>query len=190
MNGSCQAGATPPTGWAMAAWPMYGGVDGAGPVFSIGVAAWEAAGAIAIASAASARAARASRAMEATLYGSEPVLHRHERVALDASLHRLLENGPDVADVVLVVEHAGLERGPLLGQQCAARRRAPRPHAHREALHAVVILGLALEVLLPASLADVRVCGHVDPGLSPAHARLPRARRILHPPVRIQLRGL
>src|SRR3954470_928690 len=39
MNGSCHAGLTPLTGWGVAGLPMYGGVDGAGPVFSIGVTA-------------------------------------------------------------------------------------------------------------------------------------------------------
>src|SRR3954451_17215121 len=38
MNGSCQAGRTPLTGCGFAWLPMKGGVEGAGPVFSIGFA--------------------------------------------------------------------------------------------------------------------------------------------------------
>src|SRR4051794_27142638 len=105
---------------------------------------------------------------------SRAVLNRHERVPLDPALHRLLEDGADPAHVVLVVDHAGLERRPLLGEERRRGGGGGRLHAGGERADPEVVLGLALEVLLPRRLTDARVHRHVDARPRAAHARLPR----------------
>src|SRR5207302_4613804 len=96
---------------------------------------------------------------------SSAVLYGHEGVPLVAALHGLLEHRANSAHVELVVEDTGLERRPLLGEQRLARGGGRRLHASREALDAVVILGLPPVVLLPPALPEAGVGRQVDPRL-------------------------
>src|SRR3954469_5866955 len=80
----------------------------------------------------------------------ESALERHELEVLGAAPDRRLLHRPDTALVHLRVHDARLERSGLPGLQ--------RPPALADDLE--VVLGLALEELLPERLPDLRVGGH------------------------------
>src|SRR5436305_597019 len=87
------------------------------------------------------------------------------------ALDRLLEHRADATHVELVVEDSGLERRPFLRQQGLVRRHVRNADRGAETEDLEVIVRMAPVELLPASLADRRVGGHVDPG----HGAVPAA---------------
>src|SRR3954452_15290248 len=96
--------------------------------------------------------------------------HAGQMEVLVAALQRALADLADAARVDLLVEHARLDRRPLV-------RRHPLP-GQRHDLE--VVLGVALEGLLPVTAPDARSRRHEDAGPGTAHAGLPRAFAALH----------
>src|SRR5262249_2004105 len=86
-----------------------------------------------------------------------------------------LEDRSDACDVVLVVEHARLERSPLLRLESGARPAVRNRHRCVEAQHAVVVLRLPGIVLLPPGLTGMRPRRHEDSGLGTVTTRAPGA---------------
>ena len=80
-----------------------------------------------------------------------------------------------------MVDHAGLERRPLLRQDGVRAEAAD---------HLEVILRLALVVLLATAVTDARMRRHEDPRLRPVHARPPRALGARHASAPVERGGL
>src|SRR6476620_5493343 len=106
--------------------------------------------------------------------------HLHQPVDLEVADDGLLENVAQAVDVPLAVEHARLERCPLLGLHRARKRAKGHRHAGAHTLDLEVVLGVAGEELLDESVHDVRMSWHEDAGLRAGHAGLPRAFRAHH----------
>src|SRR6266516_4712664 len=83
---------------------------------------------------------------------------------LERTLDRDLANGADSSNVVLVVDHPGLKRRPLLGPQrvVGGHKRHRDPGVQVENLE--VVLSLALEELLTGDLPNLRMPGDQYPG--------------------------
>src|SRR4051794_1098973 len=81
---------------------------------------------------------------------------RLERESLGRALDGVLDRGPDPADVQLVIKDARLERGRFLGEEGVVGGGPGGANVRVEAQHLELILGLALEVLLAAGVADER----------------------------------
>src|SRR4051794_40654012 len=94
--------------------------------------------------------------------------------ALVAALDGLLLREAQSADVELVVERGRLEWSPFLRQQRVSRSGVPDDDRRGRAQDGEVVFGVALQVLLPERLSDLRVRGHEDPGSRAAGAGAPR----------------
>ena len=103
---------------------------------------------------------------------------RDELELFVAALDRGLLDRADAADVELVVDHAGLERGPLLGLHGIPRRDGRNRDRSVPFEDLEVVLRLALEELLAEALAGLRMGGHEDPRLGAVPACEPRAARV------------
>src|SRR4029079_19640317 len=97
--------------------------------------------------------------------GDEP---QHLARSLDGDL----ANVANAANVFLVVDHPGLERGPLLGPESVVCRHERHGDRGVEIENLEVVLGLALEELLASGLPELGMTrnqhagtGAVDPGL-------------------------
>src|SRR5436190_419230 len=100
--------------------------------------------------------------------------HVGQLPALVAALDGLLLREAQSADVELVVERGRLEWSPFLRQQRVSRSGVPDDDRRGRAQDGEVVFGVALQVLLPERLSDLRVRGHEDPGSRAAGACAPR----------------
>src|SRR5215217_954338 len=98
-----------------------------------------------------------------------------ELECLPGTLDRQLRDLTDALDVVLVVQHAGLKGGPLLGAQGMAERAVGHGDRGRTVGHLEYVLGLALIPLLAEPATDLRVGLHEDPWLSAVDSGVPGA---------------
>src|SRR4051794_27003283 len=104
-------------------------------------------------------------------------LHAHHVQVLVTASQRRLTGGPEPAGVHLLVQHAGLERGPLVRDHPSA--------PDRDDLE--VVVGMAFVVLLPVAPAHARASGHEDPGARTVPSGLPRSLAGGHAAVRVEL---
>src|SRR5881409_2183215 len=96
-----------------------------------------------------------------------------EHGALDRSLGRELRDLADPFHVVLVIDHPGLERGPLLGEEDARERAVGYLDGGGQADCLELVLGVSGVVLLPERMPDNRVRLHEDSRLCPILATQP-----------------
>src|SRR5262249_13341281 len=96
-------------------------------------------------------------------------------VALVATLDGLFSDGPDPADVDLVVHDARLEGRGLLHEHRAAGRDRGRANRGAQAEDREAVLGVAHVVLLPAPGTGLGVGGHEYAGASAVAAGAERA---------------
>src|SRR4051795_3153972 len=104
-------------------------------------------------------------------------VHAHHVQVLMAASQRRLAGRPEPAGVHLLVQHAGLERGPLVRDHPSA--------PDRDDLE--VVVGMAFVVLLPVAPAHARASGHEDPGARTVPSGLPRSLAGGHAAVRVEL---
>src|SRR3954453_22980216 len=98
---------------------------------------------------------------------------------LAAALQRVLADGSDAPPVDLLIEHAALERRPLVSDHEVASDR----------LDLEVILGMTLVVLLAVGATRARLRRHEDPGPGSCRAVLPRALAARDAAMEVELLG-
>src|SRR5437899_2395271 len=98
-----------------------------------------------------------------------------QREMLVAAFDGPLIGGPDPADIELVVDHAGLQRRRLDGQERVARGGGGRADAGGEARDGELVFCLPGAELLAGAVADLGVRRHEDARSRPTHARPPAA---------------